>query len=399
MSNTSLALKTHVPQSHASKQNARYSDKTSVYFDINDRFNAILSGMPLMKQAGIRSLVSSAAGFFSKKFANVKTFDDFDLVESINVPLSDILIDATIQRMLSIQWVCYIVANFRDVQAMPIQVYPVTDTNHKYNASGKRLYASWDGQHTLAAFYVIAVLILKLDPKDVMIPVNIYKVSKKAEIRENFVKGNGPEGKKLLDAIDHYTQMIYGVRIDGNTNPTWTEAELKQQYLEEADLFVTAEKFGDTFMPGAISRLQEINSYSSDIIRKFALYTTTFPVARPIASQEIEIMCAWFDMAKKGGIDYTDAEVMDLGLHLHVLFGADFHESSAFWEKARDSYTNWHKKYWAGFAGAPARASFSKNWNNGGVFLWHQLSKTWTTGRVPELRIGIPFVPAQKDLY
>jgi pyruvate/2-oxoglutarate/acetoin dehydrogenase E1 component len=65
-------------------------------------------------------------------------------------------------------------------------------------------------------------------------------------------------------------------------------------------------------MPGAISRLQEINGYGSDVIRQFALYTTTFPIARPIASQEIEIMCAWFDMARKDGVDYTDAEVIDL---------------------------------------------------------------------------------------
>ncbi|MBZ5782156.1 hypothetical protein, partial [Klebsiella aerogenes] len=86
--------------------------------------------------------------------------------------------------------------------------------------TGKRgLYASWDGQNTAAAFYVIAVLILGQDPKDVMVPVNIYKVSKKADIRENFVSGNSDVGKKLLDTIDLWMQMIYGVRIDGNTNP------------------------------------------------------------------------------------------------------------------------------------------------------------------------------------
>jgi len=401
MTTMSLQLQaTQQPQTHAAKQNARYSDTKSMYFDIKDRFNAIVSGLPLIKQTGVRSSILNACQKFQKLFPNAKTFTDFDLVEAIQIPLSDILIDATIQRLLNLAWVCAIVANFRDVQAMPIQVYPVTDKNVKYTAHGPRgLYASWDGQHTLAAFYVIFVLILRMDPKDVMVPVNVYKVSKKSEIRENFVKGNGPEGKKLLDAVDYYMQMIYGVRVDGSTNPTWVEAEIKQQYLEQADLFVTAEKFGDTQMAGAISRMQEINGYSSDIIRKFALYTTTFPVARPVASQEIEIMCAWFDMAKKDGVDYTDVEVVDLGNHIHSLFGADFHESSAFWDQVRVAYTNWHKKYWAGFAGAPSRVNFSKNWNNGGVFLWHQLKKTWTAGRVPKLNIGIPFIPSQKDLY
>jgi len=44
------------------------------------------------------------------------------------------------------------------------------------------------------------------------------------------------------------------------------------------------------------------------------MYTTTFPVSRPIDSQEIEIMCAWFDMAKNAGIHYTDDQIVDGGV-------------------------------------------------------------------------------------
>jgi len=387
------------PQSYAAAQNAKYSNTESNYVDMKDRINSIIGALPLLKQSGVRSAIVDACQKWLARFPNTKTLQDLDLVESFELPLSDILIDTTMQRLLSITWVLAIVANFRDVQAMPIQVYPVLEKNLGYTAVGPRgLYASWDGQHTLAVFYIIAVYILKLDPTKVMIPVNIYKVSQKSEIRENFVKGNGPEGKKLLDAVDTYHQMIYGVRVDGNKNPIWIEAERKQQYLEQADLFVTASKFNDTFMPGAISRLQEINGYSSDIIRKFALYTTTFPVSRPIASQEIEILCAWFDMAKKDGLDYTDAEVIDFGNHLHSLFGADFDESSAFWDAVRNAYSAWHKKYWANFHQAPTMR-FNKNWTTGGVFLWHQLKKTWINGRVPALSINSPFIPAHKDMY
>lgn len=387
------------PQSYAAAQNAKYSNTQSNFVDMKDRINSIISSVPLLKQTGIRSAIMDACQKWINRFPTAKTLRDLDLVESFELPLSDILIDTTMQRLLSIPWVLAIVSNFRDVQAMPIQVYPVLEQNLNYTAVGERgLYASWDGQHTLAVFYIIAVYILKLDPTKVMIPVNLYKVSQKSEIRENFVKGNGPEGKKLLDAVDIYHQMIYGVRVDGNKNPAWIEAERKQQYLEQADLFVTANKFNDVFMPGAISRLQEINGYSSDIIRKFALYTTTFPISRPVASQEIEIMCAWFDMAKKSGVDYTDAEVVDLGNHLHSLFGADFDESSAYWDKTRDAYSAWHKKYWAGFHQAPT-LRFNKNWSTGGVFLWHQLKKTWLNARIPALSINSPFIPAQKDMY
>ena len=404
MTNSTLAFTIAIqaqvqPQSYAASQNAKYSSTESNYVDMKDRINNTINTLIPLKQAGVRSAMLDACKKWTARFLKVKTLKDLDLVDSLELPLSDILIDTTMQRLLSITWVLAIVANFRDVQIMPIQVYPVLEKNLRYTAVGPRgLYASWDGQHSLAVFYIIAVYILKLDPTKVMIPVNIYKVSQKSEIRENFVKGNGPEGKKLLDAVDTYHQMIYGVRVDGNKNPVWIEAERKQQYLEQADLFVTASKFNDTFAPGAISRLQEINGYSSDIIRKFALYTTTFPVSRSIASQEIEIMCAWFDMAKKDGIDYTDAEVVDLGNHLHSLFGADFDESSDLWNKVRDAYSAWHKKYWAGFHQAPT-LRFNKNWSTGGVFLWHQLKKTWANGRVPALSINSPFIPAQKDMY
>lgn len=387
------------PLSHAAQQNARYSSIESIYFDAKDRFNTVLSNLPLMKQTGHRSQLARACLQFQKKYPSVTKFDQLDLVKTIYRPLSSILIDSSIQRLLDLPWTYGIVENFRAVQAQPIQVYNLTDTTLKYTTNDENgMYACWDGQHTLLAFYIISVMILGEDPANVMVPVNIYNVSSKSEIRENFIKGNGPEGKKLLESIDYFMQRIYGVRVDKSTNPVWVDAELKQQYLEQAELFVTASKFGDTHMAGAISRMQEIDKYSSDIIRKFALYTTTFPVARPIASQEIEIMCAWFDMAKKDGINYTDEEVVDLGNHLHALFGADFHESSAFWEQVRGAYTNWHKKYWSGFNGAPSRVSFNKNWNNGGVFLWHQLKKSWG-GRMPALSIGVPFIPATKDLY
>jgi hypothetical protein len=319
------------------------------------------------------------------------------------MPLSDILIDITMQRMLDIPWVLYIISNFREVQAQPIQVYKVLNTDNSlsyYPAGSKGLYASWDAQHTAMALYILCVYVFKQDPSKVMVPVVIYKVSKKADIRENFVSGNTKAGKKLLDAIDVYMQQVFGVKVDGSTNPVWEESEKKQQHLAAADLFVTHEKFGNTNEPGAISRMQEIDHYDSEIIRKFSLYAATVMPAegRPIASQEIEIMCAWFDMAKKDGVDYTDAEVVDLGNHLHSLFGADFDESSAFWNKVRDAYSVWHTKYWAGFHQAPT-LRFNKNWSTGGVFLWHQLKKTWPNARIPALSINSPFIPAQKDMY
>jgi hypothetical protein len=392
---------------YASKVNSKFHNTASLFVNIKDRIDQTINSLPYTKQISIRSVLKTACDSFQKRFPNRTKFTDLDLVEALERPMMDILIDTTMQRMLMLNWVAYIIANFRDVQAQPIQIYKIADKKVaeelNYYPIGDDLYASWDAQHTLAALYIIAVWIFKEDPATVRVPVNIYKVSTKAEIRKTFVAGNSNEGKKLLDDIDIFQQQVYGVRIDGNNDPSWIEAEEKQRYIEQADLFITADKFGDTNMPGAISRMQEIKHYSSDVIRKFCLYASTVqpPAGRPVASQEIEIMCAWFDMARVSGIDYTDQEIVDLSLHLLSLpFQADFHESSIFWDQARQAYTNWWNAFYAQMPAAyvPSRMSFTKNWRNGGTFLYHQLLKTWK-GRMPQLNINTQFQPAVKDLF
>jgi hypothetical protein len=387
---------------YAAQQNAQYHHKGSEFVDLARRFNDTISGMVRIKQTGARSMISNACKEFQKRYPHIKRFRDLDLAVAGETPLTDIYIDITIQRLLNLPWVAEILSKFREAQADPIKLYEVIaggDLEDEFPL-GTKLFASWDAQHTAIVYWIIAVMILKEDPKKVKVPSILYKVKNRADIRMNFVNGNSDLGKLRLDSIDLFRQMVLGVRLDGNTNAKWVEAELKQQHLEEADLFVTAEKYGDTHMPGAISRMAEIDKYTSDIIRKFCLYTTTIPVPRPIDSQEIEIMCAWFSMAKEDGIDYTDDEVVDLGNHLQQLFGGNFHESSPFWTKVRTAYENWHRKYYAALPAQhqPKHMKMSKNWNSGGTFLWHQLTKTWS-GRIPTLNNTTPFIPAAKDLY
>lgn len=388
--------------SYAKQQNSQYSHTGSKYVNLQQRFNDTLASLQPMKATGVRSQLKNAIAVFQKNNPHIKCFADLQLCVAGLTPMSSILIDITIQRILNLAWVIEIIKNFREAQADPIKLYEVVAGGDlaKIFPVGTKLFASWDAQHTAIVYWIIAVMIFNQDPSTVMVPSILYKVKNRADIRENFVSGNSDIGKLRLDSIDLFRQMVLGVRLDGNVKPEWVEAELKQQYLEQADLFVTAEKFGDTHMPGAISRMTEIDKYTSDVIRKFCLYTTTISTARPIVSQEIEIMCAWFNMAKEDGIDYTDDEVVSLGDHLQKLFNADFYESSDFWVKVRKSYENWHKKYYAGMPAQhqPKHVKVSKNWNTGGTFLWHQLNKTWS-GRIPGLTINSPFIPARKDLY
>ena len=392
-----------VAQTYAAQWNSRYNHSGADYVDLNKRFNNSISSVPVLKQTGIRSNISNAIAEFQKRYPTYTKFQDLQLVQPDYVLLSDILIDVTIQRVLDLTWVREILENFREVQAQPIQVYEVMEGNDEvgYVPTGKKLYASWDAQHTAIVYWIIAVMIYKQDPATVMVPVNIYKITNRADIRKNFVSGNSEEGKKLLDKIDLFTQMIFGVRLDGATDKDWMEADSKQQHLEDGDLFVTAEKFGNTNQPGAISRMQEIDRYTSDVIRKFVLYTTTIPAGRPIDSQEIEIMCAFFDMAKNAGINYTDAEIVDLGNHLNKLFGANFHESSPFWNQVRTAYNNWWNDFYKKIPKShrPKNTKMAKNWNSGGTFLWHQLNKSWTGHQLPPLSSSTPFIPDVKDLY
>ena len=401
MAQANQAIPATTPLTYAQQVNSKYSNNASIFVNIDQRLKDAINSLPHFKQIGLRGSLKQAMDTWQNNFSHIQKFKDLQLVECYYKPLSDLLIDTTMQRKLDMAWVMNILKKFLETQAQPIQVYRVINAHEELNyyPTGDQLYASWDGQHTAVMFYIIAVYILGEDPAEVMVPVNIYPVSRKSEIRQIFVSNNSSEGKKLLEDIDLFQQMVYGVRLDGNKNPRWAESELKQQYLEQADLFVTADKFGDTDQPGAISRMAEINKYSSDIIRTFALYTSTIPVTRPIASQEIEIMCKFFEMAKTDGVNYSDNEVIDLGNHLQVLFSANFHESSSFWDKVRTAYTNWWNAFYSNVPTnqRPAYTRISKNWTTGGPFLWHQLNKTWG-GRLPK-PVNSNFIPAAKDLY
>lgn len=400
-SKTNLKQFAQFASTYAAQQNARYSIKSSTYVNLGDRFNSTVSNLPIAKQKGIRAQILAGCNEFRKRYPHVKKFKDLNLAEAGLTPLAHILIDVTIQRLLDLSWVAEILKNFREVQADPIKLYEVIDGGDLVNEFpiGTKLFASWDAQHTAVVYWIIATMILGERAEDVNVPSVTYKVKNRADIRANFVNGNSKVGKHLLDSIDLFMQMVLGVRLDGSTNPIWLEAERKQTFLEEADLFVTNEKFGNTHQPGAISRMTEIDKYTSDVIRQFCMYTTTFPTPRPIDSQEIEIMCAWFHMAKEAGIHYTDDQIIDLGNHLHELFDADFHESSAFWDKVKIAYVNWHKNYYISLPVKMRPApKMSKNWTTGGTFLWHQLTKTWG-GPIPPISIKTSFIPDNKDLY
>jgi hypothetical protein len=398
---------------YAAQVNAKYRNGADHFVDLRQRFNDTLSLYTPTTQATIRASLKRAIDEFQRRYGNVKSFTDprFRLCQAQKARLANILIDITMQRQLDISWVIRIIENFRAWQAMPVQVYrasPAADSGLFH--LGDDLYASWDGQHTAMAFYVIAVMIMGLDPNTVEIPVVIYEVNTKAEIRQNFIEGNTEVGKKLLDPVDVFQQMIYGVRVDNATDPYWREVEKKQQYLEQAGLFLTDEKFKDTDQIGAISRPKDVmdRKTSPELIRQFTVYAQLVLDQQPraINTKEFPIIVGFLKMAAGEGITYTDDELRSLAQLCLDLFSADFDAEGPFWARLERAYNFWWSEFYANVhvSMRPATPRMNKDWTQGGTFFWHQLKKSWRDQaslpmRMPRLNIQTPFIPAREDLF
>lgn len=381
-----------LPTRYCDQMNARYSLNSSSFQDLKERLNHTLSQLPADAKRYKLFMLDQAIKEFQRRFPNITKFKQLRLCKSQKAKLKQILIDDTMQRKLDIDWVIDILSNFNEFQIQPVQVYRVNGE--------ETLFASWDGQHTAMVLYIVAVMILK-ESDDVEIPVTIYEVSLKSEIRNNFVKGNSKEGKKLLDAIDLFMQMVYGVRLDGSDNPIWIEAELKQRFLEENGLFVTADKFGDTDQPGAISRLDEINKYSSSVINELAMYLgVSAQDQRAVDPKEIYIMGNWFAMSRDSREEYSQENIYGLYHILKKEFNADFSPNGPFWKLVEKSYLAYKEKENAFLRerfGEEAdmfikEPRLNKDWIQGGTYLWHLLKKKYK-GPMPSLSINTPFAP------
>ena len=373
--------------------NSRYSVNSSTFHNLKERLNHTISQLPPDAKRYKLFMLNEAIKEFQRRFPSTTKFKQLRLCKSQKAKLKQIIIDDTMQRKLDLDWVIEILSNFNEFQIQPVQVYRVEGTDV--------LFASWDGQHTAMVLYIVAVMILK-DSDDVEIPVTIYEVSLKSEIRNNFVKGNSKEGKKLLDQIDLFMQMIYGVRLDGSDNPIWVEAELKQQYLEKNGLFVTADKFGDTDQPGAISRLDEINKYSPAVIKELAMYLgISAQDQRPVDPKEIYIMGNWFAMDKDNRKEYTEEDMFRLYHLFKTTFNADFSPNGPFWKLVEKAYLDYKEK-----ENEFLRERFcdqadmfikeprlNKDWIQGGTYLWHLVKKHYKQGPMPALSINTPFTP------
>ena len=392
---------------YAATRNARYQNSASNLVDLVQRLNDTINALPTAAQLNWHAGLKKALAEFRRRNPGVKNLDRavFPLCQATDRALNQIVIDTTMQREPNLKWILNIISNFRAYQAQPIQVYD----------AGNGRYGGWDGQHTALALYLIAVDGLKLRFEDIMVPVNMYSLHTRGQLRGTFIANNSTTGKMAgkmpLDLIDIVMQMIYGVECDEVKEPEWVDMHRKWQYLRDAGMFLTADKFGDTDQTGAVSRLNELHECSVEVARKFSVYgryvidnQATAARARPINSKEIPIIIEFLNMSELDDIELSDTDICDLAQHCIDLFDANFDAKGPYWDQVYVAVVN----AWIRFNknnGVPKAAwgdqpKNSKNTTQGVSFLWHQLSATWASARGVQMpkRPSYTYVPATADL-
>jgi hypothetical protein len=379
---------------YAKKANAFYNKKDSHFVTLRERLSESLGDV-------FEPLLDLTVDEFKRRHKNFTKLADLSLCRAIMVPMDKILIDTTMQRKVNLQHIINIISYFQETMIMAIQVYE--------DPQKPGHYIAWDGQHTAIVLYVLATKVFGERAANLMVPVVIYSVKQKAEIRRNFILLNG-DAKSPLDNIDIYRQMVSGVRIDGSDDPLWKQAELKQQYLERAGIFVTNEKFGDENEDGAFSLLSETLMSTSEkklkspnVTKMFSEYWLLINQQRPVDSKESRQLYEFFHACEQSGINVDKDYLIKFAQFTTDYFSADFSASGPFWDKVKIAYSNWYRTSNTEGeldekTGLVKIKGFQKEWKCGGPFLLAQLKKS-TDLQLPKFESDIDFIPNKMDLW
>lgn len=376
---------------HADKINQQFNSSASNFETLQERLENTLQILPVF-----RNMLTGAVEEFSRRFKNLTQHSEYELCRAVDASLDQILIDTTMQRQLDFWHILNILSQFKLTMVMPIQVYVDPDKPGKFIA--------WDGQHTAIVLYIIATMILGIQPKDFKVPVVIYNTKLKLEIRRNFILLNG-DAKKPLEFIDTFKQMVFGVRVDGADEPAWKDAELKQQYFEKAGLFATHAKFGDDDQPGAFTLLADTimtknlaKAKHPDVTRMFAEYWSYLNETRPVQAKEARQLYEYFNLCHEQKIKVDKKYLLEFIDFTKSYFGANFGESGMFWSKVKIAYTNWYAKANPESFSEFGLKGFSTEMRTGIPFLIAQIKKS-TNLKTPKYVPNNGFTVDVKDLW
>jgi hypothetical protein len=335
---------------------------------------------------------------------DIKAWEDLHLCKALSTSLDKILVDTTMQREINMDHVIKILNYFRGSMIMAIQVYE--------DPERPGFYIAWDGQHTAMVLYIICVQILGMRPQDVEIPIVVYDVKQKAEIRRNFILLNG-DAKEPLDNYDKFRQMIFGVRHDGSEDSLWVEVSKRQDLFEKAGLFVTAGKLDDDDEIGAFTLLEDTimnnnikNLKDVSVAEMFTDYWSTLGDKRAVDPKEARQVFEYFDACQRQGITVDQDYINQFVIFCKKYFNADWSGgkvSGPFWAKTKTAYENWFRKQNPDGEldkknGLIKVRGYATEWSCGGPFLIAQLKKS-TKLKVPKFDAASGFSPDTKDLW
>jgi hypothetical protein len=384
-------LKEKLMKSHAQIVNEKYLNSESHFVTLQERLNDALKRAPLFV-----ALLTAMVDEFKRRHSWTK-FTDLEICEAIMVPMDKILIDTTLQRNLNLRHVLKILQYFKSTMAMAIQVYK--DPNKP------GYYIAWDGQHTAISLFIILTKVFGERVATALIPVVVYPVKQKLEIRRNFILLNG-DAKEELDFIDKYIQMVFGVKVDNADDPEWVETALKNDYLAEAGLFATHAKFGDDDQPGAFTLLADTLMSKSlktrkhpEVTRMFAQYWSYLGQQRPVEPKEARQLYEYFNLCYEQNINVDEKYLLDFVSFTKDYFDADFSPTGPFWDKVKMSYETWYKNANPDtYAQHGQCFGFTTEMRTGLPFLIAQLKKS-TKLKVPSYMPNNGFTVDKKDLW
>ena len=351
---------TSTANDYADRINQQFSRQQSHYVTLKQRLRSVVEN-----ETYLQSVLADSVEDFKERNPHYNNWSDIILCSAQTTTLDKIIIDTTLQRLLMFYWATGILDRFWSIQVEPIRVYE--------DAACPGKYVCWDGQHTAIVLFIIASMVMNEDIEKCEIPIVIYPSSQKDEMRRVFMAANG-DGKRPLDAIDRFQQMVFGVRTDGSNIPSWAVAEQKQKYLESAKMFATHEKFNDIEKPGAITRMQELmdnRNYTPIITKYFTQYfTAVCRSSRPVQPKEAWMLYEFLKLCDADpDINVTDKYIRDVAKSLKVVGHGDF-DSTDLWSRAVSSYQNYY------------RNTVRNGWDLLGI-------------RYPEKPLGITFLIAQ----
>lgn len=378
-------------KSHAQTVNEQYLKSESHFVTLQERLSTALDSSKLYV-----NLLTGIVDEFKRRHKEWLTFKDLDLCKAIMVPMDKILIDTTMQRSLNLRHILNILQYFRSTMSMAIQVY------EDENKPG--YYIAWDGQHTAITLYIILTKVFGERTAEAMVPVVVYNVKHKLEIRRNFILLNG-DAQEDLDFIDKYKQMVFGSKVDGATDLEWTDTALKNDYLANAGLFATHAKFGDDDQPGAFTLLADTLMSKSlktrkhpEVTRMFAEYWTYLYQERPVEPKEARQLYEYFNLCYEQGITVDQNYLLEFVAFTKDKFNADFGPNGPFWDKVKLAYEEWYKKANPESYDESGLRGFSSEMRTGIPFLIAQLKKS-TSLKTPTFIPNNGFAVNEKDLW